>query len=78
MARRNTVAVPKEHKDHTGVGWFTLGIVIAVVYALFALLGHHPTMGEAHSALWLGVIVGVVMMVFGFVGMTKRRHPGHI
>ncbi|WP_372699720.1 hypothetical protein [Arthrobacter sp. JSM 101049] len=68
---------PQEHKDHTGVGWLTLGIAIAVVYALFALLGHHPMQGEAHTPLWLGVIVGLVMALFGFIGMSKRRHPGH-
>lgn len=67
----------RKHRDHTGVGWFVLGLVIAVVYGLFAVIGHHPTPDGTLSALWLGVIVGGVMVIFGLIGMTKRRHPGH-
>lgn len=81
MARRSirpSSTTPKQHKDHTGVVWFTLGIVLVVVYSLFALLGQHPTLGDTHTPLWFGVLIGFVMIVFGLIGMTKRRHPGHI
>ena len=66
-----------KHRDHTGVGWFTLGLVIVVVFGLGAVFGfNEPTAGTI-SSLWFGVLVGGIMVVFGFIGMTKRRHPGH-
>lgn len=74
MARSKGMA---EQKNHTGVGWFILGLVIAAVYLFFIVMGTHQD-ADTHTPIWTGVIVGVVMAIFGLVGMTKRRHPGHL
>lgn len=68
---------PTKSRDHAGVGWFALGIVITAFYAIAALSVQNPFVDQTHTPLWLGVIVGIVMIIFGVVGMTKRRHPGH-
>jgi len=74
MARTQTT---QEHHDHTGVAWLSLGIAMVAVYLFFILMGTHQDV-DTHSPIWFGVLIGGVMIIFGLVGMTKRRHPGHV
>ncbi|MGP9660297.1 hypothetical protein [Arthrobacter sp. AOP36-C1-22] len=64
-------------RDRTGIVWFVLGLVIIAIYGTSAVLVQNPFVDQTHTSLWLGVIIGLVMVVFGLIGMAKRRHPGH-
>ncbi|MGP5163725.1 hypothetical protein [Arthrobacter rhombi] len=74
MATNNTTT---KSRDRTGIGWLVLGIVLMAIYGISAVLVQNPFVDQTHTPLWLGVIVGLVMVIFGVIGMTKRRHPGH-